>query len=131
MTEIVPVFFVIQAQDSVRITSIKKQSNSTFGGRVARACRHRARALILGRNLRKPPRSAVSTVSNNYFSIIIFCFVNVKNSPIIRKNVGDGVGPFDNDDVSRVGEIFAEIFDHEAGVGETIEVVVNEAATTR
>ena len=29
--------------------------NSTFGGRVARARRHGARALILGRNLRKPP----------------------------------------------------------------------------
>ena len=30
-----------------------------FGGRVARSRRHGARALILGRNLRKPPRNTL------------------------------------------------------------------------
>lgn len=36
--------------------------NSAFGGRVACARRHGARALILGRNLRKPPKTLLSFI---------------------------------------------------------------------
>lgn len=46
----------------VVIYGILINDNSAFGGRVARARRHGARALILGRNLRKPPKTLLSFI---------------------------------------------------------------------
>lgn len=46
----------------VVIYGILINDNSVFGGRVARARRHGARVLILGRNLRKPPKTLLSFI---------------------------------------------------------------------
>lgn len=53
------------------------------------------------------------------------------NSVIFRKEVGNGFSPFDDDDVGGVGEVFGEVVSHEAGVGKTIKVVVDEIAALR
>ena len=128
MTEIVTVFLIVEAKDGSGRTSIKEQSNSTFGGRVAHARRRGVRALILGRDLRKPPKSAVSTIYNLDASGVIVCFIDANTDSVFGEEVGDGFAPFDDDDVGGVFEILAEVVGHEAGVGETIKVVVDEAA---
>ena len=48
---------------------------------------------------------------------------------IFREDVCDRFAPFDNNYILGGFEIFAEIVEHEAGVGETVEIIVNKAAS--
>lgn len=45
----------------------------------------------------------------------------------MRKDIFDGVGPFEDDDVLRVLERFGEVVGHEARVGKTVKIVMDEA----
>ena len=47
---------------------------------------------------------------------------------IFGQKFGDGFAPLDDDDIFGTREIFAEVVGHEAGVGETIKIVVDEIA---
>ena len=44
------------------------------------------------------------------------------------EEVGDGLAPFDDDNIIRIGEVVGKVVGHEAGVGKTIKIVVNEVA---
>ncbi len=49
---------------------------------------------------------------------------------VVGEEVGDGCAPFDDDDVGWISEIIGEVFGHEAGIGETVEIVVDKTAFT-
>lgn len=38
------------------------------------------------------------------------------------------IGPFDEDDVLLVFEVFGEVFFHDAGVGKAVKIIMNEKA---
>lgn len=57
-----------------------------------------------------------SIIFNDNGSTIIIGFFNVNNYAIVRKEIGDGVGPFDDDDVGRVIEAFVKIIEHETWI---------------
>ena len=45
---------------------------------------------------------------------------------VFGEDIGDGIGPFENDDGIILGERLGEVIDHEAGVVEAVKIVVNE-----
>ena len=73
----------------------------------------------------------LNTFSYVYTPCIVVVVVNGDSSVVIREEVRDRVGPFDNYYGVLVVEVFLEVFRHETGVRETIEVVVNELFIAR
>ena len=49
---------------------------------------------------------------------------------IFWEEVGNGIGPFDDDEIVGVADGFGEVICHEARVGEAVEVVVDEGFAT-
>lgn len=73
----------------------------------------------------------LNTISYVYIPCIVIVVVNGDSSVVIREEARDRVCPFDNYYGVLVVEVFLEVFRHETGVRETIEVVVNELFIAR
>ena len=58
--------------------------------------------------------------------VIVISYSN--NNVVWGEEVGDGCAPFDDDDVIGICEVFGEIFGHESGILETIEIIMDEIA---
>ena len=57
---------------------------------------------------------------------VVVVIVDSDRGVIFWEDVFDGTAPFYDDDLIVVGEFFFEVFYHDAGVIETIKVVVGE-----
>ena len=45
---------------------------------------------------------------------------------VFWKDVGNGLGPFDDSDGVLVVDGFGKVFEHEAGIGKAVEIIMNE-----
>ena len=58
---------------------------------------------------------------------VIVVFGNFDDYSIVWEEVGNGGSPFDDDEIIWVANGFFEVFEHDTGVLQAVEIVVDEA----
>ena len=61
-------------------------------------------------------------------SVTRFCIFYSNKSVVFWEEAGYRFAPFDNYDVVGIHDSLGEVFGHKAGVGETVEIIVDEVA---